>query len=68
MFDPEFLDPSGKLAKGAKELFEDAIAKCISGKVRPMRGSVNLPAALHQMIDYIDRKGSGDIIMAAENA
>ncbi len=36
------------------------------GCLRPMGGSVDLPAALQQMINYIDRKGSGDIQMASE--
>lgn len=67
MFDSDFLDPSGELAVKAKNLFEDAIRKCRSGKLRPIRGTVNLPAALEQMIAYIDRKGSGDILMAAED-
>lgn len=68
MFDSDFLDPSGELAVKAKNLFDDAIRKCRSGKLRPISGTVNLPVALEQMIAYIDRKGSGDILMAAEDA
>jgi hypothetical protein len=68
MFDPDFLEPSGPLAIRAKGLFSEAIARCKSRKLRPIRGSVNLPAALEQMIAYIDRKGSGDILMAAEDS
>lgn len=67
MFDPGFLDPSSDLAVRAKRLFSEAIQKCRSGQLRPLRGSVNLPAAFEQMISYIDRKGSGDILMAAED-
>ena len=66
MFDPEFLDPSSDLAVRAKSRFSDASEKCKTGRLSPLRGSVNLPAAFEQMIAYIDRKGSGDILMAAE--
>ncbi len=68
MFDPEFLEPSSKLAVRAKRLLSEAIEKCRTGQLRPLRGSVNLPAAFEQMIAYIDRKGSEDILMAAEGS
>ena len=66
MFDPEFADPNGTLALKAKDLFQNAISECRSGRVRPIGGSVDVPAALQQMIDYIDKKGRGDILMSSE--
>ena len=66
MFDPEFMDTEQPLAIDAKRLFREAIVRYENRKLRPLGGSVNLPAALRQMIDYIDRRGSGDILMAAE--
>jgi len=66
MFDLDFLDPEQALAVKAKELFRTAIQRHQKRRLRPMGGSVDLPAALQQMINYIDRKGSGDILMASE--
>jgi hypothetical protein len=66
MFDHDFLEPEQELAIDAKSLFRMAIDRHKQGKLRPMGGSVDLPAALQQMINYIDRKGSGDILMAGE--
>lgn len=66
MFDPEFLEPAGDLATKAKAAFNDAIRRCRNRQLRPMAGTVDLPKALEQMIAYIDRQGSGDILMAAE--
>ncbi|MBB3205476.1 hypothetical protein FHS27_001276 [Rhodopirellula rubra] len=66
MFDLDFLDPEQELATQAKELFRTAIERHKQRRLRPMGGSVDLPAALQQMINYIDRKGSGDILMASE--
>lgn len=66
MFDLDFLDPEQELATKAKELFRTAIDRHKQRRLRPMGGSVDLPAALQQMINYIDRKGSGDILMATE--
>jgi hypothetical protein len=66
MFDLDFLDPELELATQAKELFRTAIDRYKQRRLRPLGGSVDLPAALQQMINYIDRKGSGDILMAGE--
>ncbi len=66
MFDFDFLDPQQDIAIEAKELFRTAIQRHQQRLLRPMGGSVDLPAALQQMINYIDRKGSGDILMASE--
>ncbi len=66
MFDLDFLDPERELATKAKELFRTAIDRYKQRRLRPLGGSVDLPAALQQMINYIDRKGSGDILMAGE--
>ena len=66
MFDADFADPDGRLAMQAKTLFERAILDCKSGGLRPLGGSVDVPAALRQMINYIDKKGRGDILMSSE--
>lgn len=66
MFDLDFLDPENEPATRAKELFRTAIDLHKQRRLRPLGGSVDLPAALQQMINYIDRKGSGDILMAGE--
>jgi len=66
MYDSSFIDPDGHSAVSAKKLFEKAIEDCNSGRVRPLGGSVNVPAALRQMIEYIDKKGRGDILMSNE--
>lgn len=66
MFDLDFLDPESELALHAKQLFRTAIERYKARQLRPLGGSVDLPAALQQMINYIDRKGSGDILMAGE--
>ena len=66
MYDSGFLDPEGDLAMDAKKVFLDAIRLIRERKVRPMGGTVDVPGALQQMINYIDRRGSGDILMAAE--
>ena len=66
MYDNEFLAPDGELAQRAKQLFESAISEHRRGIVVPLGGSVDLPAALNQMIAYIEKRGSGDILMAAE--
>ncbi len=67
MFDSGFAEPEDKLAQHAKVLFSTAIRHSKSGKLHPIGGSVDLPAALQQVIDYIDKKGRGDILMAVEN-
>ena len=67
MFDSAFLNPVLETAVRAKSLFAEAIERHRTKRLRPIGGSVDVPAALQQMIDYIDRKGSGDILMAAEN-
>lgn len=66
MFEVDFLDPENELAMSAKELFRTAIELYQQRRLRPLGGSVDLPAALEQMINYIDRKGTGDILMAGE--
>ncbi|MGB7325230.1 MAG: hypothetical protein WBD31_10195, partial [Rubripirellula sp.] len=66
MFDIEFMDPQERRGMRAKELFVVAIQLHKLGKLNPIGGAIDLPAALQQMINYIDRKGSGDILMATE--
>jgi hypothetical protein len=66
MFDLGFLEPEQELAIQAKGLFRRAIELFKQKRLRPLGGSVDLPSALQQMIDYIDRRGSGDILMAGD--
>ena len=66
-YDTDFLDPEGELAKEAKGVFLESIRLIREKKVKPMGGTVDVPSALQQMINYIDRRGSGDILMAAED-
>jgi hypothetical protein len=62
-FDDTFLPPESELAIWIKEEFRQAIADAKSGKLRLMGGSVNLPAQLQLIIDYIDRKGKGQLLI-----
>jgi len=64
-FDPSFLDPTTDLADRIKTTFRRAIKAHESKQVVIARGSINVPEALQQMIDYIDRRGSGTLLLAA---
>lgn len=77
MYDPSFLDPESPVAMRAKELFSVAIEKLTERSKRkrrygyagnylsPERAS-RLLAALRQLIDYIDKRGEGDILIALD--
>jgi hypothetical protein len=62
-FDDSFLPPEGELASWIKEEFRQARADSKSRKLRLMGGSVNLPAQLQLIIDYVDRKGKGQLLI-----
>ncbi len=62
-FDDTFLPPESELANWVKEEFRQARADSKSGKLRLMGGAVNLPAQLQLIIDYVDRKGKGQLLI-----
>ncbi|GEM_PF-1775880 len=66
MYSSEFLPPDGELAVRAKQLFEEAIERYNQRKLRPIGGSVDTPAAIRQMINYIDKKGVGPLLLGSE--
>jgi hypothetical protein len=63
-YDNGFLDPDSELAGRIKDTFRRAIEAHRSGQLRVIGGAVDLPRALQQMIDYIDRRGMGSILLA----
>jgi hypothetical protein len=77
IYQPEFLDPVSNLAIQAKEQFEIAIQKLSQRLSRSARMFGNnslsperirrLTSALQQLIDYIDKRGEGDILLALED-
>ena len=62
-FDEGYLDPDCESAKEAKDAFRTAIRQQERGKLQLIGGSVDLKAALAMMVDYIDRRGSGKILL-----
>ena len=62
-FDDTFLPPESEQARWIKEEFRQARADSKSGKLRLMGGAVNLPAQLQLIIDYVDRKGKGQLLI-----
>ncbi len=78
IYDQDFLEPNSDLALRAKRLFQVAIDKLIERRDRPRRyghgGTYVSPdrarrllAALQQLIDYIDKRGEGDILIALDD-
>jgi hypothetical protein len=62
-FDDSFLDPESKLALQIKEGFRKARADAKSGRLRLIGGSVDLSQQLQLIIDYIDRRGKGQLLI-----
>ena len=62
-FDDTFLPPESELASWVKEEFRQARADSKSRKLRLMGGAVDLPAQLQLIIDYVDRKGKGQLLI-----
>jgi hypothetical protein len=65
-FDDHYLEPEGQLASEVKGEFQVAIRAARSGKLRLVGGTVNLAEQLQIMIDYIDRKGKGQLQLVEE--
>lgn len=66
IYNSDFLPPDGQLATRAKELFEEAIRRYKRGRLSPIGGSVDTPGAIQQLIDYIDKKGVGPLLLGIE--
>ena len=65
-YDDHYLDPEGELASEVKSEFQLAIRAARAGKLRLVGGTVNLAEQLQIMIDYIDRKGKGQLQFVEE--
>lgn len=63
-WDDDYLDPESTLALEIKNAFNVAIDDIAQGRAETFQGgTVDIRAALRRMIDYIDRHGSGRILM-----
>jgi hypothetical protein len=62
-FDDAFLPPESELARWIKAEFRQARMDYNSRELRLMGGAVNLPAQLQLIIDYVDRKGKGQLLI-----
>lgn len=77
IYKPDFLEPDSDLAVRAKKQFEIAIEKLSQRLSRSgtRSGLITLSperigrlmAALQQLIDYIDKRGEGDIDLALDD-
>jgi hypothetical protein len=63
-FDDSFLAPESDLAISIKNEFREARAHAKAGILQLMGGSINLPQQLQLIIDYIDRKGKGQLLIS----
>lgn len=64
-FDDSYLDPESLLANQVKNSYREAIADLDAGRLHTIGGTVNLRQTLQNMIDYVDKKGSGLVYNAA---
>lgn len=62
-YEDGYLEPSSNLAQEAKDAFRRAIDAHRKGRLSLVQGAVDLAKALKLMIDYIDRKGHGTILL-----
>lgn len=62
-FDDTFLDPEGELALWIKNEFRQARADVKSKRLQLMGGSVDISQQLQLIIDYVDRKGKGQLLI-----
>ena len=65
-YDDEFLPPDKPLAVRVKNDFSTAIEACKRNRLTLIGGAVDLAAALQTMIDYIDRRGRGSILLGVD--
>lgn len=79
IYKPDFLEPDSVLAIQAKRQFDVAIQK-LTQQLSRLKKEVNytedqlkshrftrLKAAFQQLIDYIDKRGEGDILLAIDD-
>ena len=64
VYDNDFLDPNLPLAKRIKSDARRAKKLAREGKITLLGGMIDLQAELQKLIDYIDRRGRGAIVMA----
>jgi hypothetical protein len=57
------LDPEGELALWIKNEFRQARADVKSKRLQLMGGSVDISQQLQLIIDYVDRKGKGQLLI-----
>ncbi len=62
-YEDGYLEPSSDLAQETKSAFRRAIDAHRKGRLSLVQGAVDLTQALKIMIDYIDRKGHGTILL-----
>jgi hypothetical protein len=62
-FDDTFLDPDGETAIWIKNQFREARADVKAGRLTLMGGSIDLSQQLQLIIDYVDRKGRGQLLI-----
>ena len=64
IFDDAFLPPDGPIAERIKQTCLDVIERNKKGRVNIMGGSVDVPAIMQQLINYVDREGHGAFVLA----
>jgi hypothetical protein len=62
-FDDAFLEPESPLAIAIKNQFLQARVDAAKGRLRLMGGSVDLSQQLQLIIDYVDRRGKGQLLI-----
>ena len=62
-FDDTFLEPESDLALEVKSEFQMARKAAKNGSLRMIGGSIDLPQQLQLIIDYVDRKGKGQLLI-----
>lgn len=62
-FEDSFLDPSSELAEKLKGSFRQARLDAKENRIRLIGGSVNLAEQLQLIIDYVDRRGKGQLLI-----
>lgn len=65
IYENDYLPPDSFLAQKAKQLFTRTKDLAKNGKIKLPGGMVNLQVELQNLIDYIDRRGRGVIVIAA---
>ena len=64
IFDDSFISPDNTLARRVKATCIDVIRRYEAEQIHIMKGSVDLPAVMRQLIQYVDREGHGAFVLA----